>query len=136
EQRFKRKGKGIMKSLFITIGLIFLTSLCDTINQLFLKSSINSISFNVHNVGELVKFIFKIISTPRVWIGFLFTVASLCIWLVVLSRADLNLAFSIDSMHYILIAVASMIFLKEKISVLRWLGISVIVFGIILVTVS
>jgi len=125
-----------MKALYITIGLIFLTSLCDTINQLFLKSSINAISFNVYKPGEIVKFILKIILTPRVWLGFLFTVASLCIWLVVLSRADLNLAFSVDSMHYILIAVASMIFLKEKISLLRWIGISVIVFGIILVTVS
>jgi drug/metabolite transporter (DMT)-like permease len=39
-------------------------------------------------------------------------------------------------MRYILIALASAIFLKEKIGWLRWLGISCVVLGIILVVAA
>lgn len=93
---------------FFILFLIVLTSICDTINQTFLKSAINDLNFNSNkSILNIVKFIIRIILTPKVWIGFLFSVTSLCIWLFVLSKADLNFAFSLDSMHYIFIALAS-----------------------------
>jgi drug/metabolite transporter (DMT)-like permease len=63
-------------------------------------------------------------------------VISLCIWLLVLSRADLNFAFSADSMHYIFIALASRFILKEKFSRLRWAGTALIITGIVCVSLS
>ncbi|MGD0336155.1 MAG: EamA family transporter [Candidatus Omnitrophota bacterium] len=127
-----------MKSgLIFILSLIVLTSICDTINQLFLKSAINSLDISLSaNIIKIFKFILRLILIPRVWLGFLFSVLSLCIWLFVLSRADLNFAFSADSMHYIFIAFASRIFLKEKIGPKRWFGTLLIVVGIILVSVS
>lgn len=127
----------MQNNLFFILFLIVLTSLCDTINQLFLKSAINSLNFSASaNVFKIMQFVFKIILIPRVWIGFLFTLVSLCIWLFVLSKADLNFAFSVDSMHYIFIAVASRLILKEKVGSRRWVGTGLIVLGIILVTLS
>jgi uncharacterized membrane protein len=61
---------------------------------------------------------------------------SLLIWLYALSKAELNLAFSVDSMHYIFIALASKIFLKEKVGLNRWIGTILIVTGITLVTLG
>jgi len=122
--------------LFI-IFLIVLTSLCDTITQILLKSSINRIGVSFPGkLREILRFIFRLILIPRLWIGFLFSVLSLCIWLFVLSRADLNFAFSVDSMHYIFIALASWIFLKERVGARRWLGTALIVAGIVLVSLS
>ena len=57
-------------------------------------------------------------------------------WLFVLTKADLNFAFSIDSMRYILIALASVLVLKEKISIIRWLGIFTVICGITLVAIG
>jgi uncharacterized membrane protein len=54
----------------------------------------------------------------------------------VLSKADLNFAFSADSMHYIFIALASRFVLKEKLSSKRWLGTFCIITGIVLVSLS
>ncbi len=117
--------------------LIALTSICDTINQLFLKSAINSLSLpSPITITKIIKFIIELIRIPRVWISFLFSVLSLCIWLFVLSKVDLNFAFSIDSMHYIFIAFASRHILKEKVSFKRWLGTIFIIIGIILVSFS
>jgi len=124
------------QSIFLIIFLIFLTDVCDTVGQLALKSSINSLNLHVNTVKKAFQFIMKLIRIPRIWAGFLMSTLSLCIWLVVLSGAELSLAFSLDSMRYILIALASAVFLKEKISFGRWLGIMCVVIGITLVTVG
>ena len=56
--------------------------------------------------------------------------------LLVLSKADLNFAFSADSMHYIFIAFASHLVLKEKVGICRWFGTALIVGGIILISLT
>lgn len=123
--------------LLIVLSLIALTSLCDTINQLFLKSAIDSLNFTpTFNILKIFKFILRLLIKPRLWLGFIFSLTSLCIWLLVLSKADLNFAFSADSMHYIFIAFASWLILKEKFSPLRWLGTALIVAGIVIVSLS
>lgn len=123
--------------LFFVLFLIVLTSICDTINQIFLKSSINSLKISLTaNIIKILQFILKLIRIPRLWIGFLFSVVSLCIWLFVLSKVDLNFAFSVDSMHYIFIAFASGLILKEKVCFRRWAGTIFIIIGIILVSLS
>jgi drug/metabolite transporter (DMT)-like permease len=124
------------EGLIFILSLIAVTSICDTINQLFLKSAINSIVSPAGNIREVLKFIFKLVLIPRVWISFFFSLISLCIWLFVLSQVDLSFAFSADSMHYIFIALASRFILKEKVSPKRWLGIILIVVGIMMVSVS
>ncbi|MDD5477436.1 MAG: EamA family transporter [Candidatus Omnitrophica bacterium] len=124
-------------NLFFILSLIALTSICDTISQIFLKSTINSLSFNFSwHLTRFVRFIRNIMLTPLVWVGLFFSTTSLCIWLFVLSKADLNFAFSADSMHYIFIALASKFILKEKVSWQRWLGILSIIIGIVFVSLS
>jgi len=124
------------EELIFILSLIALTSICDTINQLFLKSAINSLVSPRGNVKAVLKFIVQLIVIPRVWISFLFSTISLCIWLFVLSQVDLSFAFSADSMHYIFIAVASRFILKEKVCLKRWFGIVLIVIGIMMVSLS
>ena len=125
------------EGLLVILLMIALTSLCDTINQLFLKSAIDSLNFSPKlNFIKIFKFIFQLVIKPRLWLSFLFSVISLCIWLLVLSKADLSFAFSADSMHYIFIALASRFILKEKFSSLRWLGTGLLVLGIVFVSLS
>ena len=125
------------EGLPLILFMIALTSLCDTINQLFLKSAIDSLNFGAKfNVARIFKFIFQLLVKPRIWLSFIFSVVSLCIWLLVLSKADLNFAFSADSMHYIFIALASRFILKERFSSLRWLGTGLIVLGIVFVSLN
>lgn len=122
--------------LFIFL-LIVLTSVCDTINQLFLKSAINSLRLSSPiTVIKIIRFIMELIMIPRVWLSFLFSALSLSIWLFVLSRVDLNFAFSLDSMTYIFIAFASRRILKEKVGLQRWFGTIFIAIGIVLVSLS
>lgn len=122
--------------LFITIFLIAITNFFDTLRELILKSAINSLNFSPNNFKKIIIFILKLIKIPRVWLSFSCSIISLCLWLFVLSKTDLNFAFSLDSMHYIFIAFASKIFLKEKVGIVRWIGTILIVMGITLVSLS
>jgi len=124
------------QSLILAVSLIFVTDICDTVSQLFLKSAINSSDLHVNSIKRVIRLVIDLIRIPRVWIGFVFSVVSLSVWLYVLSKYELNFAYSIDSMRYILIALASVFILKEKIGVLRWLGICAVIFGIILVAIG
>jgi len=120
----------------LIISLIVLTSLFDTISQLFLKNSINSLAAPAKNIKKILLFIWKLILIPWVWVGGIFSCLSLFIWLFALSKAELNFAFSIDSMHYIFIALASLIILKEKVGAKRWVGTIFIVLGIVIVSLT
>jgi multidrug transporter EmrE-like cation transporter len=123
----------VKEGLLFIIFLIFLTDLCDTVSQLSLKHSINTLDLHIDSVRKIFNLLFRLARVPRIWISFIFSTLSLSIWLFVLTRAELNFAYSLDSMRYILITVASVFILKEKVGFVRWLGIISVVIGIILV---
>ncbi|MFA5157230.1 MAG: EamA family transporter [Candidatus Omnitrophota bacterium] len=123
-----------MNQMFMLVfPLIVLTDLCDTTSQLFLKTAVNSFDLSPDSLRNILRFIKRLITSTRVWAGFVFSSFSLVIWLFVLSKAELNLAYCLDSMRYIFITLASMFILKERITRVRWFGIISIVLGIIMV---
>ena len=124
------------QNLIFIIFFIFLTDIFDTASQLLLKSSINSLDLHINTVKKIIHLVIQLLKTPRLWVGFIFSTLSLLIWLFVLTKSDLNFAFSIDSMRYILIALASVAILKEKIGITRWVGICAVICGIVLVAIS
>ena len=121
-------------SMLFIVSLIVCTDFFDTVSQLSMKLAINQLDAQVNSWKKAGALLFNLLRMPRLWVSFVFSVASLSVWLFVLSKADLSLAYSIDSMRYIFITIASLIFLKEHIGVMRWLGIVSIIFGIMLVT--
>jgi drug/metabolite transporter (DMT)-like permease len=72
----------------------------------------------------------------KVWSGLALNSVSLCLWIIILSFADLSQAYPLDSMQYVIIAILAKFSLKEKVSPLRWTGIAVIVIGIIIVGIK
>lgn len=121
------------QGIFLIIGLIALSDLCDTANQLLLKLSVNTVDLHIDTVRKALRLMLQLIRMPRIWLSFIFSIISLVVWLFVLTKSGLSLAFSLDSMRYIMIALASMFFLKEEIGPTRWLGIICVAAGIILV---
>lgn len=123
----------MMYGILTLIGLIALTDACDTISQLLLKHSINTLDLHIDTIRKALKFVLRLARSPLVWWGFLFSTISLVVWLFVLTKAPLNFAYSLDSMRYVMIALASVIVLKEKVGMVRWLGIFSVVMGIAMV---
>ncbi len=58
------------------------------------------------------------------------------LWLMVLSRIELSLAYPMMSLGYVLVTIASKYFFKEKIPMHRYIGIATIILGIVLISRS
>lgn len=88
---------------------------------------------NLMSLRGIWQFIKFCATNLKIWSGLGLNTTSLLIWLVILSFADLSQAYPLDSLQYIIITVFSIVFLKERVSPLRWLGTAVIVMGVIIV---
>lgn len=65
-----------------------------------------------------------------VWIWAICFFFATALWLVALSRIQLSYAFPLLSSGYVIVAVLSMFFLKERIGWMRWAAILVISVGV------
>lgn len=70
----------------------------------------------------------------------LFVIGGLCLyaissvlWLVALSSLNVSLMYPLLSLAYVVVAILSFFFLKESISLIRWLGILIVVVGCFLI---
>jgi multidrug transporter EmrE-like cation transporter len=66
------------------------------------------------------------------WLGIICYVASFLSWILVLRRLPLSIAFPAINVVHVLIPIGCWIFLGEAISLRRWMGIALVVCGILL----
>jgi drug/metabolite transporter (DMT)-like permease len=106
----------------------------NTAGQLLFKKSANALPIlpgaRWRDYGVFLK---KVIRLPGILMGLGCLAIGLIFWLIALSQAALNVVFVLGSMQYILILIASRIFLGEKIDGMRFLGTLFIATGITLV---
>lgn len=71
--------------------------------------------------------------SPWVWGGIVASVISLFNWLATLRHLPLTIAFPVGNVVHILVPLSSWIFLGEDIIPLRWLGIGLVLVGLMIV---
>ena len=126
------------KKVTLKILLLLITSdiLETAIHFFFKKGALAEAQFSVVDMPSALVFLKAVFSSPFLWAGLLTVVAVFVIWSTILSKIDLSVAVPIASFSYILVPVVSVIFLHEQISVLRWMGILLILTGVIFVSLS
>lgn len=100
------------------------------VGQFFLKRGMTIVGDTL--TGSPFQFFFKAFTSPFVLGGLAFYVVSLLIWLVVLSKVDLSLAYPLISLSYVFVILVSWLFLGESINLLRILAVVFIMIGVIL----
>ncbi|WP_395947251.1 EamA family transporter [Caedibacter taeniospiralis] len=101
--------------------------------QLFLKFGMDRIgefSFSFANIWPIG---WKVATSYFVILGLMCYVISVVVWLLVLSRVPVGLAYPMVSIGYIVTAVAGYFMLGETLTATRIAGIFVIIFGVYLV---
>ncbi|UCF79343.1 MAG: EamA family transporter [Candidatus Eiseniibacteriota bacterium] len=78
----------------------------------------------------------KLLTSGYVWLGAIVTMSSGLLWMDVLSRKELSFVYPLISLTYVVSLIASALLFKESISLLRWLGVVVICFGVYMVSRS
>ncbi|MDO8886361.1 EamA family transporter [Candidatus Oleimmundimicrobium sp.] len=118
--------------------LLILVSVCLAVaGQILLKIGMTQVGvIGGSSVVNWRETLLKIIVVPQVWLGLLLYVISAISWLVVLSRVDLSFAYPFAALGYALVVLVSWVYLKESISLLRWLGVLIICVGVIFIAKS
>ncbi|MFA4844559.1 MAG: EamA family transporter [Candidatus Margulisiibacteriota bacterium] len=102
--------------------------------QMLMKKGM--MAFGTFPASQLLFKIVPMILNPWVFFGFACFGLSSLFWLVVLSRLPLSLVYPMVSLGYVLVAILSLIFFKEQVSLIRWAGIVTIVVGVLLISRS
>jgi drug/metabolite transporter (DMT)-like permease len=101
-----------------------------------MKKGLNHVGISHVGLDNACAFMFSVGFTPLVWLGILCSVASLFIWMLILSRLDLSIAFPVSSACYLFVPLLAIFFLHEEVGLLRWTGIALIVAGINFISYS
>jgi len=116
--------------------LLFTGIFLNVIGQLVMKKGMRKRGKVSLSLRKVHKDVFNIYFDRHVIFGVSCYLVSFFIWLVVLSNIDLSYAYPLVSVNFVLVALFSKLFFKERISKRRWLSIAVILIGVILVTSS
>jgi len=114
----------------IIIPLVLLSVLLNTLAQIAIKVAMNRIGHFAFSLANFWPIAFKVAFNPFFIGGLSCYVLSLAVWLLVLSRTQVSLAYPMASLGYITTAVAAYWMLGENLSLMRLSGIFIIILGV------
>lgn len=88
------------------------------------------------NVSPNIKSIVSSIFTPTLFFGFVCYGVSAVLWLFVLKKFPLSVAYPSLAFTYILVLLISVVFFNESLSVFKILGIILIFSGVVLINIQ
>lgn len=116
---------------------ILISEAWTALGQVLFKKSTNSLEVHtLRGIDNQTRFIKNILSRPAIWGGLIFMAIGMGAWLMALAQGELSLVFSIGSIQYVMILFLAHFFLGEKIDKMKFTGTFLVVFGIILITLS
>jgi drug/metabolite transporter (DMT)-like permease len=77
--------------------------------------------------------IVKAVFSPYILSGFIAYASSTVLWLYILSKMPLSRAYPIQALAYPTVLILSSVLFNESISVTRWVGVCIIILGIVIV---
>ena len=120
-----------------TILLVLAAEIAVTAGQILFKKGTGRLDHqNFKKFKTYFEFIKKILKIPVIWAGLLLMGSGLFFWLVALAGSDLSVVFPLGSMQYVLVLVASRLFLKEKIDRKKLIGTLLVMVGVIAIARS
>lgn len=111
--------------------LVSCSVLLNTVAQALIKAGANGLCY-----AGLVPSVAYCATSPFIITGGLTYASSLFIWVLALSKLDLNVAVSVASFSYILTVCVGIVIFKETMSLERFMGVLMIIGGIYLVSAS
>ncbi|WP_449429417.1 hypothetical protein [Rhodanobacter umsongensis] len=120
----------------LTTLLIFITTLCTIGSQLILKRAVGNISVILREAG-IVNFLIAAATSPAVILALSIQGVGYVVWLFVLTREKLSVAFAISgSFFYLTMAAASWLVFNERLTTHQWIGLALITAGVLLVNLG
>jgi len=113
---------------------VFVSVSLAVVGQLLLKMGMLRMGKFSLSMSTVVQQYARILLNPLVIAGIISFALAMLVWLYVLSRLELSVAYPFVALNYVLILFASHFLLKETITPVRIIGVAVIVIGVYLVS--
>lgn len=115
--------------------LILISVFLGAIGQILVK--IGAVNLQLNFVGiNLFKSLGAIITNLPVMLGIISYGVSFLLWIKVLSKVELSYAYPMVSLGYVLVMIFSYFIFKENISLIRIVGVTFIIIGVLCVAKS
>ena len=111
-------------------AMLALAILFAVVSQLLFKSGVGSIGQVTLTRNTLPAEIWKLATSPQIVVGMALYSVGFLAWLGAMSRFGLSYVYPFTSMNYVLVLLFSWIVFNEPLSLMRWLGVAVIISGI------
>lgn len=133
--RPERRKRPAMGNLTIaSLGLVLFSVAAASGGQLMLKHGMQLATARSHASSRSLAL--TAITTPWVLLGLAVFAVSATVWLAVLSRVPLSIAYPFNALGYLVILTASVVILHEPASPMTWTGTVLVVAGLIMVVLS
>jgi multidrug transporter EmrE-like cation transporter len=120
-----------------TVAMVLVPVLIGVVGQICLKYGMAQVGkFSFESAAGMLPQFVRAFSNIWVLIGFAFYFLSSLFWMIVLSKVDLSVAYPLLSMGYVFVLIASWMLFREPVTLIRWVGVFVIMFGVTLISRS
>lgn len=116
-----------------TFSLVVLMVLCSSVGDIFLKLGMKKIGSVSFDAAALTTTFRATVTSQMIWLGILCLLSSFVMYLMVLSWADYSYVMPSTSFGYAVVALLSVVILREQVTLTRWAGVLLICFGVTLV---
>ena len=115
--------------------LLILAVLVASVGQILLKKGMMTVGGFDGDI-TILKYFLNTFTNIHVMIGLAFYVVGTLIWLIVLTKLPLSIAYPCLALGYVLVAISSKFVFSEQITALRWVGIITVCIGVFLISRS
>lgn len=116
--------------------LVLISVATMTAAQLLLKKGLLVVGRFPQNLPELPHFFLKAYTNPYVIAAVFLTIVTALTWVLAVSKAELSRIYPFMALSYVLVALFSWWVFNENVTALRWLGVAVVCFGVVIVAKS
>jgi len=123
-------------SHFAALLLAFFCVCLTAAAQVLMKIGMSAPAMQQALTGGMRSVYWLALTSPAIWGGMFCFGASAALWLLVLGRLEVSLAYPLVSLGVVLTTLAGMFFLGESVSMYKVLGVSLIVAGVLTLAVK
>jgi len=116
------------------LTLIFISVTISAVAQVTLKHGMSSPAVQQGLSGGWLEIVIVVATNLYVWLGLILYALGAVLWLGVLAKIDVSIAYPFVGLGFILTALLGVFLLGEAFSVIRFVGTCLVVLGIVLVT--
>lgn len=111
--------------LILLVGL-----LCESTGVILLKKGMTHIGeLHSYNATEIFRMVKAGAMNPQILLGVFFEALFFVCLLILMSKSDISFLWPLTALSFVFATFAAMMFLGEKVSAVRWVGVVLIMIG-------